>query len=159
MTLHGIELRRSIGGYVAEIGRIKVRFTVTSEGVDVRVIQQNFEKTTIRKRTLGEAVLFAKVALGVEPRMPVCRPEPMDDAQGYVGDELDGAYYFAQEGPLGGFFVSLLLDSDTGAYCMAGTLDDGPYETLAEAQEAGHDMAVEFCLEQEIDFDDPLAAV
>jgi hypothetical protein len=71
-----------------------------------------------------------------------------DDAK-YVGDDEDGVYYQAAEGP-DGWYVSTVVDCNTSGFCEGYITDDGPYPTEAEAVQAGHDSASEWCFDNKI---------
>lgn len=72
----------------------------------------------------------------------------MDEAF-YLGTGQDGVYFDADQGP-DGWYVSTVVDTDTGAYCGGMTFDDGPYATRGRALEAGLDVAYEWLVTNEI---------
>lgn len=152
--MHGVELRRCIGGCIALFSGRRVRFTEKADRWEVRLVQMDPDQDVYRFRTLGEAVLFAKRSMGGAPTQPVASPDSTDESFAYIGDERDGVYCFAKRGPLGGWFASTLIDSDTGAFVMVGMLDEGAYATEDEARLAATDAAQEWCFENGVYFDD-----
>jgi len=97
---------------------------------------------------------------------PGCVPLPMgvgapriaevsvDEAE-YVGDSHDGVYVQAAEHTdkdHTGWYVSGLVDSDTGSFVDVLFADDGPYPDQASAMEAGRSAAIEWCYANDVDF-------
>lgn len=98
---------------------------------------------------------------------PGCVPLPMgvgepriaevsvDEAE-YVGDSHDGVYVQAAEYTGDehehGWYVSGLIDSDTGHFVDVLFADDGPYPDQASAMEAGRSAAIEWCYANDVDF-------
>ncbi len=77
-----------------------------------------------------------------------------DNPDAYVGDENDGVYVGVGEGP-DGWYVSTVVDSNTGSFVDNLVMDDGPYPTEAEALEAGKNQAIEWCLDNGVEWDEP----
>lgn len=77
----------------------------------------------------------------------------VDDAI-YVGDEEDGVYYQVEQGPRG-WYVTTVVDSNTGGF--VDTLEDtaGPFATQAEAMLHGRDVAVGWGFDNQVEFDEP----
>lgn len=66
------------------------------------------------------------------------------DAAHYIGDDYDGCYFQVAE--VGGdFFVTVIVDCDTGGFVHELAHDDGPYPTEAAAEAAGRNAALEWC--------------
>jgi hypothetical protein len=98
---------------------------------------------------------------------PGCVPLPMgvgepriaevsvDEAE-YVGDSHDGVYVQAAEYTGDerehGWYVSGLVDSDTGSFVDVLFADDGPYPDQASAMEAGRSAAIEWCYANDVDY-------
>lgn len=71
----------------------------------------------------------------------------------YVGDEKDGVYYQTARGP-DGWYLTAVVDSDTGHFVDTLTEDDGPYETEERADMAGRDCAIEWCFTNNVSYED-----
>lgn len=74
-----------------------------------------------------------------------------DDAE-YIGDERDGVYYQVAEGP-GGWYLTVVVDSDTGSFVDTITKDDGPYSSEGEALEAGRGAAMDWCADNDVEME------
>lgn len=72
----------------------------------------------------------------------------------YVGDGTDGCYYQTAEDVTGGWYVTVMINSDEDLIT-----DDGPYSSEEEARTAGNAKAVEWCLENgvQMQVEDPMA--
>lgn len=77
----------------------------------------------------------------------------LDEAE-YVGDEQDGVYVQAAQGPDGMWYVSTVVDSNTGNFVDSLETDDGPYGSYSEAMEAGKGTAAEWCIDNGVDFEE-----
>jgi hypothetical protein len=75
----------------------------------------------------------------------------VDEAE-YIGGEEDGVYYQTAEGP-DGWYMTAVVDCDTGGFCDNLTTDDGPHDSDNEARAAGIYLAVEWCSENAVLFD------
>lgn len=75
-----------------------------------------------------------------------------DEAE-YIGDERDGIYYQTAEGP-GGWYLTIVVDSDTGGFVDTITKDDGPHSSEAEALQAGKDVAIGWCIDNGVTWAD-----
>jgi hypothetical protein len=69
----------------------------------------------------------------------------------YIGSGRDGIYYAAGQGP-DGWYLSTLVDCDTGHFCDGVLFDDGPYKSEADAWQGGRDSAVEWCTENNVNW-------
>jgi len=69
----------------------------------------------------------------------------------YVGDDEDGVYFQTAKGP-DGWYVTAVVDSNTGAFVDTILDDDGPYETEEDAEVAGRDCATQWCFDNEVNF-------
>lgn len=69
-------------------------------------------------------------------------PFDVDEAD-WVGDEEDGVYVHAAAGP-DGWYVTTVVDSETGSFVDDYETDDGPYRSYAEALAAGVSAATEW---------------
>ena len=74
-----------------------------------------------------------------------------DEAE-YRGDGEGGVYYQAEEEGYNRWFVSGVVDS--GEFVEDLFTDDGPYWTEEEALEAGENAALEWCIENSVDWRD-----
>lgn len=74
----------------------------------------------------------------------------VDDAE-YVGDGEDGCYYQTAEGP-NGWYVTVVVDSNTGSFVDNLITDDGPYRSDEEAGQAGKYLSRDWCNMNEVDF-------
>jgi hypothetical protein len=86
---------------------------------------------------------------------PICEID-VDEAK-YLGggDESssDGVYFDAkQEGGL--WYMSAIVDSDTGHFVDTLVQDDGPYPSYEEAMEAGINAALEWAMTNEVVIED-----
>jgi hypothetical protein len=79
----------------------------------------------------------------------------VDGGASYIGDDRDGGYYQSAEGP-DGWYVSNIIDSDTGGFVDNYITDDGPYPTETEANEAGANGLRDWCLENDVRYEKPL---
>ena len=70
----------------------------------------------------------------------------IDNADGCLGtfDSDDVIYWFVETRD-DGFYVSTLIDSETGHSIEPSVTDDGPYLTWDKADKAGKDLAMEWC--------------
>ena len=75
------------------------------------------------------------------------------DYASYIGDEQDGVYYSWGEGPKG-WYVTTVVDCDSAGFVETMTEDDGPYESAEAAELAGKDAGMEWCFDNQIDFED-----
>jgi hypothetical protein len=73
----------------------------------------------------------------------------VDDAH-YVGDDNDGVYYQVFEDDDGKFWMSALVDCDSAGFVDSLVDADGPYDSHGLADQAGIDVAVDWCAENEI---------
>lgn len=71
----------------------------------------------------------------------------------YIGDGEDGVYVQTAEGE-GGWYVTTVVDCNTGSFCENGLTDDGPYPTEDEAAGAGVEYAQDWCWSNDVSFDD-----
>jgi hypothetical protein len=69
----------------------------------------------------------------------------------YVGDEDDGCYYQAGQGPGGNWYVTVVVDCGTGSFCMDLVTDEGPYPSEEQAKMAGRDAACDWCHDNDVD--------
>lgn len=78
-----------------------------------------------------------------------------DEAE-YIGDGSDGVYVQAAEyrgkKHAKGWYVSGVVDSDTGSFVSALFTDDGPYGTYEKAMEAGRFSAQNWCLDNGVSY-------
>jgi hypothetical protein len=77
----------------------------------------------------------------------------VDKGARYLGSDVDGGYYQVGEGP-DGWYVSNLIDSDTGGFVDSLVTDDGPYETEEKAWQAGRDGIADWCIENGVNYED-----
>lgn len=78
----------------------------------------------------------------------------LDEPDACVGDGFDNVYVGVGEGP-DGWYVSAVVDSDTGSFVDSLVTDDGPYTTQAEALEAGKNAGREWCYTNNVATGDP----
>jgi hypothetical protein len=79
------------------------------------------------------------------------------DTAAYVGDETDGVYYAVAHQPRGkakGWYVSTVVDCNSSSFCQPLITDDGPYATEAEAWAAGMNGARDWCIENDVRYDE-----
>jgi hypothetical protein len=91
------------------------------------------------------------VAAPVELKAPICVID-IDGAR-YEGDERDGIYYDAAEGP-GGWYLSAIVDCDSSGFTDTYFQDDGPYESREAAMLAGQNAARDWCIDNDVRDDD-----
>lgn len=96
----------------------------------------------------------------VAAKEKVWKPNPTDtiaevdfDEAEYVGDEEDGVYVQAAQGPDGGWYVSGVVDSNTGSFVDSLFTDDGPYDSYDEAMDAGKGGAADWCINNNVNYD------
>jgi hypothetical protein len=91
----------------------------------------------------------------VPPPEPNPLPEPLVDFDfdiaTYVGDGQDGCYYQTGEGP-GGWYVTVVVDSDTGHFVMDMVTASGPYDTEGHAEQVGRDLATTWCIDNRVGY-------
>jgi len=75
----------------------------------------------------------------------------VDEAH-YIGDEDDGCY-FQVRGFAGVWFVTVVVDCDTGSFCENLTTDGGPYYSEDAAALAGQRAATDWCMENNVGFE------
>lgn len=80
-------------------------------------------------------------------------PFSADDAT-YVSDGTDGCYYQVAEGADGEWYVTVVVDSDTGGFVDTIYRDGGPYRTREDAEARGRSIASEWCIDNQISFED-----
>ena len=76
----------------------------------------------------------------------------VDGGARYVGDGHDGGYCQAARGP-DGWYVSTIIDSDTGHFVDDSITDEGPFPTKADAIAVGRDDLMNWCFENRVDYD------
>lgn len=76
-----------------------------------------------------------------------------DDAT-YYGDEDDGVYVSVGQGPDGKWYFTASVDCNSGHFVDVLRRDEGPYETEEEAKEAGKAVAIEWCQDNDVRWDD-----
>jgi hypothetical protein len=73
------------------------------------------------------------------------------DYASYIGDEQDGVYYSVGQGP-DGWYLTTVVDCDTGHFVDTMDDDDGPYESELEATAGGQSAGTEWCMFNEVNF-------
>lgn len=71
----------------------------------------------------------------------------------YLGSDTDGVYYGAALGAKG-WYVSALVDCNSGHWLDALLTDDGPYSTEADALDAGRRAAIAWCRDNDVQWED-----
>lgn len=71
-----------------------------------------------------------------------------DEAE-WVGDEKDGCHVAVGKDD-DGWYYTVVVDSDTGAFVQDLAADIGPYGTREEALRDGKSQAVEWCIENRV---------
>jgi hypothetical protein len=106
-------------------------------------------------RVSGRHGLDAWVTFTVTPPPPerprICEVDV--DAAFYEGSSGDGVYYDVARGP-GGWFMSAIVDSDTGSFVDTLVQDDGPYRSKRRALQAGQDAARDWCYTNDVPTDE-----
>lgn len=104
-------------------------------------------------RLLDHILRFQVDARPIVPAAPpsVVRFDP--DGATFVGDERDGCYYQVAEGP-DGWYVTVVVDSDTGHFVMDLTTNDGPYDSEEHASQVGRDLCTTWCIDNGVSYDD-----
>jgi hypothetical protein len=75
-----------------------------------------------------------------------------DYAESLCGkDGRDCVYWQTAEGPRG-YYVTTVVDSDTGSFVDNLTVDDGPYTTERDADEAGLNAAIEWLADNQVKY-------
>ena len=72
------------------------------------------------------------------------------DNASYIGDGRDGVYFEYGTGPDGKFYVSTMVDSDTGHFVDDLRTDDGPFNNVAEAIAHGQSIAEGWCRDNDV---------
>lgn len=93
--------------------------------------------------------------------MPIVDFNP-DEAE-WIGDERDGCYVQTQHvdgsseasGDIDeGWYVTVVVDSETGSFVEDLHTDAGPFKTKDEAEEYGVSMATDWCLTNNVSWAD-----
>jgi len=71
----------------------------------------------------------------------------------YVGNDEDGCYYQTAETDEG-WFVTVVVDCGSAAFTADYLVDEGPFDTEQEAELAGEAAGQEWCINNEVDWDD-----
>lgn len=74
-----------------------------------------------------------------------------DDAR-YLGSEEDGVYFDAAEGP-DGWYASAVVDCNSTHFTDTLLADEGPYPSEAAALRGAENVALDWCITNEVDFD------
>lgn len=75
---------------------------------------------------------------------------PFDvDVAAYYGNGKDGCYYQTAKGP-DGWYVTVVVDCETGSFVQDLVTDDGPHPSEESAESMGHETAVDWCLENDV---------
>lgn len=79
---------------------------------------------------------------------------PDGEATSWVGDEQDGCYVqtFRDDD---GFYYTVVVDSESGGFVEELAMMVGPYGTRAEAKRDGEGLAIEWCLNNGVDWTEP----
>lgn len=83
---------------------------------------------------------------------PICSVD-FDEAT-YIGNEEDGVYYQTAQTPTGDWYMSADVDCNSGHFTQPLVTDDGPYATEAEADTAGRNAAIEWCITNGVDWEE-----
>jgi hypothetical protein len=79
---------------------------------------------------------------------------PFDvDSATYVGDENDGVYYQVARGD-DGWYMTAVVNCDTASFVDDLVVDDGPYDSEADAIEGGKNAAFGWCFDNDVLLDD-----
>ena len=80
------------------------------------------------------------------------------DCAEYVGDGRDGVYvqaaYYGETEHEKGWYVSCVVDSDTGSFVDGLVSDDGPWPTETGAMDAGRGAAKDWCIENSVNYEE-----
>lgn len=68
------------------------------------------------------------------------------DKADYLGDEQDGCYYQVAECD-GAYYCTVVVDCDTAGFVDNLYTDEGPFDTIEQAADFGHDAAYDWCAE------------
>jgi hypothetical protein len=71
------------------------------------------------------------------------------DEATYIGNAEDGVYYQIAE-KHGKWYMTAVVDSNTGSFVDNLIVDDGPYDTEQEALKAGAAVAQEWCIDNNV---------
>ena len=77
-------------------------------------------------------------------------PFDVDDAT-YVGDEENGVYYQVARGADGWYLTAVV---DTASFVDNLVVDDGPYDSEADAIQGGKNAAFDWCFANDVLLDD-----
>jgi hypothetical protein len=80
-------------------------------------------------------------------------PFDADEAE-WTGDEQDGCYVQAGQGPSLAWYVTVVVDSETGSFVDTALDTDGPHETEADAMARGRDWAISWCCDNGVNFEE-----
>jgi len=74
----------------------------------------------------------------------------LDEAT-YVGDGEDGCYFLAQEHKKK-WYVTVVVDCNTAHFCDDLETDAGPFNTRAQAEAYGNNMATDWCINNQVNY-------
>lgn len=74
------------------------------------------------------------------------------DEATYIGNEDDGVYFAVAKGR-DGWYMSAVVDCNTSHFVESLVTDDGPYKTENEANWAGRDAAVQWCVDNDVNYE------
>lgn len=74
------------------------------------------------------------------------------DAANYLGNEEDGVYWQVAKGA-DGWYVTVVVDSNTGGFCTNAFTDHGPYQTEGAANTFGQGQAIEWCVYNSVPYE------
>jgi hypothetical protein len=75
------------------------------------------------------------------------------DAATYLGDGEDGVYYLAAKSGKK-WYVTVVVDSNTGGFVMDIYTDHGPFDTEEDAKGFGENAAYDWCVENGVNTDE-----
>jgi hypothetical protein len=119
------------------------------EVIDLKLDENLLRKTWTRKDYEVILTFVVEAPATVKPRIVIV---DFDDAT-YVGDGNDGVYVAVGK-TRKGWYVSSVVDSDTGGFVQDYISDDGPYPTEAAALQAGVYGAQDWCIDNDVDYRD-----
>lgn len=71
----------------------------------------------------------------------------------YLGDGDDGVYYQSAEGRDGLWYVTVVVDSNTGGFVDNIYTDNGPHGSEEDANEFGENAAIDWCITNDVEYD------
>jgi hypothetical protein len=109
--------------------------------------------TTLTLGAVGLLAAAGVVRRGSRAHVPPDSPRIVEfdvDEAKYLGGEEDGVYWMTAQGP-DGWYVTVVIDSDTGGFVENLETDAGPFSSEGDADQYGRNQASDWLMANMID--------